>query len=264
LDGEITCSSSLSVGSTFKVRIKIKEGKAEIPKSKMDNRQVIGLSPDQIIPKILIAEDKEENRQLLVNILKPIGFDIRKAVDGKEAVEICKQWKPDLIWMDIRMPVMDGLEATRIIKASEQGKLTKIVAISAHALDEERKEIFDAGCDDFVGKPFKINELFEIMGKHLDLAYVYEEISAENEIKSLNTDVTLDLGPLGAELFAELSAAVDKTDATRIEEIAEQLKITEPALADSLHICARNFDYETIRIALQNETLRVVENPRNG
>ena len=251
MGGEITFTSISGVGSTFKAKITITEGTALDFNTRIKQSQIIGLAPGQIIPKILVAEDNEENRQLLVKILTQIGFNVQQAFNGKEAVEIFEQWKPNFIWMDIRMPFMDGLEATRIIKASEYGKQTKIVAISAHVLGEEREEIFDAGCEDFVGKPFKMNEIFDMMEKHLNLSYVYEDIIEENEIKLIPSDIPLNLSSLNVELFAELSKAVDKTDAMRIDEIAEQIKILEPALAEALKVCARNFDYETIRIALQ-------------
>ncbi len=92
---------------------------------------------------------------LLHKILEPFGFDIREAANGKEALEIFEQWHPDLIWMDIRMPVMDGLEATHRIKSTDAGLHTKIIAITAQALEEDRMQIMRAGCDDFIRKPYR-------------------------------------------------------------------------------------------------------------
>jgi Amt family ammonium transporter len=85
------------------------------------------------------------------------------------------QWRPHFIWMDVRMPVMDGLEATRRIKETEAGKSTHIVAITAHALEEEQAKILSAGCDDIVCKPFPLNQIFEVMSKHLRLKYVHTD-----------------------------------------------------------------------------------------
>ena len=123
MGGDITATSTEGVGSTFTVRIEIKEGKKELVKSELTTNRVIGLAPGQKNYRILVAEDIIENRQLLVKLLKLTGFDVKEAMNGKEAVEIAEQWKPDFIWMDIRMPVMDGLEATRIIKSGEAGKV---------------------------------------------------------------------------------------------------------------------------------------------
>jgi signal transduction histidine kinase/CheY-like chemotaxis protein len=253
LDGEITVRSSLGEGSTFCLKIKIKEGEEEL-KTEIPKRYVTGLEPEQgqNIPRILVAEDMEENRLLLVKLLKLIGLNVREAVNGKEVLEIFEEWKPDLIWMDIRMPVMDGLEATRLIKAAEQGKQTKIVALSAHVLGEERKDIFAAGCDDFVAKPFREMEIFDIMEKHLGLKYIYEEIEPEQNTPELPLNIVLNLHSLDTGLCSELNRAVTNTDAIKITEIAGRIKQKEPSLALALETCAKNFDYNTIRIALRN------------
>jgi CheY-like chemotaxis protein len=192
-----------------------------------------------------------ENRNLLVKVLKSTGFTVREAVNGREAVEIFKEWGPDFIWMDIRMPEMDGLEATRIIKATEPGKRTKIVAVSAHVLGEERKKIFAAGCDDFVGKPFKKGEIFDVMEKHLALKYVYEVKLSEKDDLNLTPEKVLNLSLLDTDLFFELNMAVINADAIRIKEIAEEIELKDQELGMALQNCAKNFDYESIRIALQ-------------
>ena len=141
----------------------------------MQQRRVIGLEAGQDIPRILVAEDKKASRTMLVKLLRTVGFQVREAIDGKEALDVFHQWQPDFIWMDIRMPVMDGLEATQRIKETEAGKSTVIAALTAHALEEEREQILAAGCDDFVRKPFREHEIFGVIGKHLGLKYVYED-----------------------------------------------------------------------------------------
>jgi len=125
------------------------------------------------------------------------------------------------------------------------------VALSAHVLGEERKEIFSAGCDDFVGKPFRENEVFDIMARHLALKYVYEDMQPEEAASAIASDISLNLSALSADLSSALSRAVTNTDATKITEIAEQINAKEPALAQALQILAKNFDYGTIRMALQ-------------
>ena len=256
MGGDITATSTEGVGSTFTVRIEIKEGKKELVKSELTTNRVIGLAPGQKNYRILVAEDIIENRQLLVKLLKLTGFDVKEAVNGKEAVEIAEQWKPDFIWMDIRMPVMDGLEATRIIKSGEAGQQIKIAALSAHVLSEERQEIFDAGCDDFLGKPFREIELFEMMQKHLALEYKFIESDIVGETEIDSSKIVLDLSVLDEDLLAELKKAVDNTNAIEISEIALKIKNQEPSLAKSLQVCAKNFDYEPIRTAIENHSLK--------
>ena len=251
LNGEITVTSSPGAGSVFKVRIRIEPGSEADMKTILSVKQVIGLKKGQNVPRILIAEDIKESRLLLSNLLKIVGFEVREAANGAEALEIFKEWKPDFIWMDIRMPVMDGLEATRLIKANKTGNETKIAALSAHVLGKERKKIFEAGCDDFAGKPFIENEIFEIMKKHLHVEYVYSDTLSKDEETEETAAITINLSSLDTEICDELYKAVNKTDANKISVIAERIKTKDPALAEALNVCAKNFDYKTIHNALE-------------
>jgi PAS domain S-box-containing protein len=180
MGGDITVASIEGKGSTFYFNMDIGKGRASDVEEKIPERCVIGLEPGQNIPRVLVAEDTETSRTLLVEILKSVGLDVQAAVNGKQAVEIFHKWRPHFIWMDVRMPVMDGLEATRRIKQTEAGISNPITALTAHALEEEKEVILAAGCDDFVRKPFRLNEIFEVMGKHLGLRYTYEDSGEED------------------------------------------------------------------------------------
>jgi CheY-like chemotaxis protein len=111
---------------------------------------------------------------LLVNILSPLGFEVQEAADGEQAIAVWLRWQPHLIWMDMRMPVMDGYEATRRIKATPQGQQTVIIALTASALEEDRAVILAEGCDDYIRKPFREKDLFEALTKHLGVRFAYE------------------------------------------------------------------------------------------
>ena len=254
MGGEIRCTSREGVGSTFLLSVRV-ELASEIPsQSDACTRSVVGLAPGQRVPRILVADDSTENRQLLVELFTKVGLDVRQAVNGLEAIEISNQWHPDLIWMDIRMQAMDGIEATRLIKADPHGSQTKIIALSAHVFRGERDEIIAAGCDDFVGKPYHEHELFEVMGKHLGLHYQYEESVAGHRSGPLVGCPCLELGSLNAEVLEELRKAATNTDAERIEEIAGGLMAAAPEQANALQRCAENFDYQAIHTALQKTT----------
>jgi len=127
------------------------------------------------IYKILAVDDKPINCQLLVKLLTPLGFEVKEAANGQEAIAIWEAWEPHLIFMDMRMPVMDGYEATKYIKAQVKGSATAVVALTASVLEEEKVIVLSAGCDDFIRKPFKENMIFEALTKHLGVTYIYEQ-----------------------------------------------------------------------------------------
>ena len=154
MGGDITVTSELGKGTTFNFSIQPQLGN-EIIGETSDKRQVIALAPNQPDYKILVVDDKPINRQLLVRLLVPLGFEVREASNGQEAIVMWEAWQPHLIWMDMRMPVMDGYEATKYIKSTTQGNATAIIALTASVLEQERAIILSAGCDDFMRKPFK-------------------------------------------------------------------------------------------------------------
>jgi PAS domain S-box-containing protein len=139
------------------------------------NCHVVALAPNQPNYRLLVVDDSDYNRQLLVKLLKPFGFEVRQATNGQEAVEIWDSYSPHLIWMDMRMPVMDGYEATKCIKSTTKGQATAVIALTASVWEEEKAVILSAGCDDFVRKPFQEQIIFDTMAKHLGVRYIYQE-----------------------------------------------------------------------------------------
>ncbi len=129
---------------------------------------------------MLIVDDVEDNRELLVQFLGPVGFEVRLACDGEQAVEEFDRWRPHLILMDFRMPVMDGREAIRRIRAAPGGEEPRIIAVTASALDENRQELLGIGADDFIGKPFQEAELFQKIQAHLGVEFLYAEDAADD------------------------------------------------------------------------------------
>jgi len=126
--------------------------------------------PASLQPKILAVEDHSTNRLFLVKMLKSMGFQVQEAENGQEAIDLWQIWQPDLILMDMRMPVMDGYTATQHIKSTPEGQKTIIIALTASAFEEQRQTVLTAGCDDFVRKPFRANTLFNVLCHHLKIA----------------------------------------------------------------------------------------------
>ena len=191
-------------------------------------------------PRILIAEDHADNRLLLHKLLEPLGIVIKDVGNGKEAVEQFKSWQPDLILMDMRMPIMDGIEATKIIKDLPNGMKTKIIAVTAHVFEEERQMVLDSGCDDFVRKPFNEMDLLNTIAKHLGIAYQYEEeaILTEEpcELSSEN------IHEFSRQFIEDLIKPLEELDSEACISVIRQ----NPALSDDIKTTAIRM-IETIR-----------------
>jgi PAS domain S-box-containing protein len=258
MGGDITVTSKEGGGSTFRFDMVIQMGDAsDIKKRAVQQRRVIGLDSDRDIPRILVAEDKDESRTLLVTFLQTVGFEVQAAANGQEAIDIFGQWRPDFIWMDMRMPVMDGYEATRRIRAMEteaSEKRVPIVALTAHALEEEQKQILDAGCTDVVRKPFHDQEIFAVIAKHLGLTYVYEKDPARAEYVKTEVQISpAQLAALPADLCRQLHKAVVRLDTRRTAELIEQLAGHEAQAAAAFQSLADDMQYHRILAYLENK-----------
>lgn len=176
MGGDISVTSQLGQGTTFLFQIQASLGKAISSYSPPSPGRVIGIAPGQVTYKLLVVDDKFVNRQLLRKFLEPLGFEIQEASNGQEAIDRWATWSPHLILMDMRMPIMDGYEATKQIKGTTQGQATAVIALTASVLEEERTVILSTGCDDFIRKPFREQTIFDTLKKHLGVAYLYAEI----------------------------------------------------------------------------------------
>jgi signal transduction histidine kinase/FixJ family two-component response regulator len=260
MGGDITLASKPGKGSTFYFYAEIKEGSASDIQEKIPKPGVVGLESGQDIPCVLVAEDVETNRMLLVKILKTVGFDVHEAVNGKQAVELFHKYKPHFIWMDIRMPVMDGLEATRRIKQAEAGKTTPIAALTAHALEEEKEVILAAGCDDFVRKPYCVEEIFEVMATHLGIRYIYDGKHEKPEPMGSDVEIGLEqLAALPADLLSRLHNAAVELDRDRILTLIEQIKTIDAHMATILERPVKKYALGPLV-----EMLKKIQSHKNG
>ncbi|MEG4231837.1 PAS domain S-box protein [Microcoleus sp. Pol11C3] len=180
MGGEISVSSTLGEGSSFTFTLPVSPISGVNVTPEENNRLVIGLAPGQGDHHILVVDDQAENRLLMVRLLTQLGLEVKEATNGQEAVQIWQQWQPDLTWMDIRMPVLDGYEATKQIRAMEDGQNSIIIALTAQASQSDRALALAAGCNDYISKPFGEQTLFLKMAEYLGLEYVYQEEETEN------------------------------------------------------------------------------------
>lgn len=178
MGGDLVVRSVFAKGSVFTAFCPFEEGHQEFAAQKEEARRVLGLTPG-IGPKtILVVDDKEISRRYVVELLAFVGFKTLEAVNGEEALVVCKKKKPDLVLMDMRLPVLDGYEATRRLKSTSAGKKIPVIAVSASAFEEERNAILATGADKFISKPFRECELFEEIKRLLGIEYRYAEEAA--------------------------------------------------------------------------------------
>lgn len=258
MGGDLSVSSKVGRGTIFKFDIAVIVVDAAALEGKQPTHRVIALEPDQPCYRVLIVDDKPVNRQLLIQLLNPLGFQLREASNGKEAIDVWETFEPHLIWMDMRMPIMDGYEATRQIKSTTKGKATAIIALTASVMQEERAVVLSAGCDDFLCKPFREEDLFAVMHKHLGVRYVYEERGAtSNSTKSrLNIKDSLNLSTLAdipQELLANLVNAANLADMKEIDQYINEIRSYNITLADALAVLANDFDYGKIVTLVQGD-----------
>lgn len=252
MGGDIAVSSKQGKGCTFRFRIDIEEGNDTVFKAwAAQQRRVIGLAPGQDVPRILVVEDMEESRKLLTKLLRTIGFQVEEVVNGQDAIEKWHQWQPHLIWMDKRMPIMDGYQAATKIKNAPGGKGTVILALTASAFAEDRQNAVEHGCDDFVLKPFREYEIFDMIRKYLGVQYVYakeDEGSKPAVAKEKMSDENLaaTIKDLPDDLIARLKRATELSDAAMIDRLIDDIRLQNAALGDAFSSLAENFAYDQI------------------
>lgn len=257
MEGEISVSSVLGSGTIFRFEIKVSLAdamnvitKQVNPHHLSEGRRVVRLQPDQPQYRILIVEDRWENRLLLVKLLEPLGFAVREAENGLEGISLWESWEPHLILMDMRMPVMDGYEATKHIKNTVKGQATAIVALTASAFEENRSVVLAAGCDDFIRKPLQASEILLRIGQHLGVKYVYSEEEPATSSPVLAMDLeefaNSTLTTMPKDWVLQLHQAALSVDAELIFQILEQIPTPNPEFETFLADLVNNFRFDRI------------------
>lgn len=259
MGGDINLYTKTDQGSMFKFYIKAGLAGPENIYNKKKSPKIIGLQQGQPKYRILIVDDRWDNRQLLVKLLKPLGFSICEAENGRQAVKLWKKWEPHLIWMDMRMPVMDGYEAVKQIKSNIKGQATAVIALTASAFEDERSVVMSAGCDDFLRKPFRQSDIFLLMQKHIGVKYEYEEQIKEKNKPSPDKNIisSLCFAKLDPELLISLEKAAIEGDMTAMDKLIEQIRLDDEQIAYGLAQLAQNFEYSKILLYIKNENPRV-------
>ncbi len=247
LGGHLSVRSQVGCGTCFEFDLQATPATTAQPEAFNSEHPVIGLAPDQPDYRLLIVDDLTDNRELLKQLLAPLGFQIRTAADGAAAIACWQQWQPQLIWMDIRMAGLDGCEATRQIRALEaahpHGPRTRIIALTASVLDEQRASVLAAGCDDFLSKPWLADKILDKLAQHLGVEYRYSTAcSPEPTVVSAHQALAPQaFQALPPPWVAQLYQAANAVDDDRIRELLALLSPEHGELVQAIDHLVENF-----------------------
>jgi CheY-like chemotaxis protein len=250
MGGTIQIRSTPGQGSCFRMEIPVEPAREfEVMVSTVEPQEVIGLETGQPAYRVLIVEDEQENWMVLKRLLQSVGFPVRIAQDGAQGVEGFREWRPHFIWMDLRMPVMNGFDAARRIRELEGGREVKIAAVTASGFADQRSEALAAGMDDYVSKPYRPSEIFECMERQLGVRY-RRRVAPAAAGPSVGVRPE-DLAALPHELRAELREALVALDVERISAAIDCVSQRNAPLGSALARCASRYAYTAM--------LRVIE-----
>ncbi|MFS8119685.1 MAG: response regulator, partial [Microcoleus sp.] len=246
MGSQIRVQSILNQGSIFYFEVGVQLPQAVCLASELPKQRVIGIAPGQPTYRILVVEDVEENRRLLVKLLTSVGFDVREATEGVEALSLWESWSPDLIWMDLRMPIMDGYTVTKRIREHPNGQETFIIALTASAFEEEREKALMAGCDDFMSKPFQEGLVFDKLAQHLGVEYIYTVVGKNSQKLGVDYLSPEELAVMSSQWLEEMYQAAYDVDFEVMNELIKQIPASQSTLSSALIDCVNNFKYDQV------------------
>ena len=254
MGGIITVRSKVDSGTTFAFDIPVTAVDTAAIELVPPPRRAIALEPNQPRYRILIVDDRSDNRQLLIKLLAGFEFELKEARNGAEAIDLWSSFEPHLIFMDMWMPVMDGHEATKRIKATVKGQATAIIAVSAANAEEARTLTVSDDCDDFIHKPFRDTEIFATLHKHLGVRYIYDESESVPEPTQIEAPTPETLAALPADWLASLEKATIECDLELILIQIDQIRDRDPSLGNALAELANEFQFNKILALIHPET----------
>ncbi|MDM8548845.1 ATP-binding protein, partial [Desulfobacterales bacterium HSG2] len=264
MGGDLTLTSQGIPGQgslfSFDVEITIVEPALADTVSTMPAKRVIGLEKGQPVYRILVADDHEPSRRFLIKLLTalgdpPSGFELREARNGQEAVEIWEEWHPHLIWMDIEMPIMNGYEAIRRIRSEIRNLKseiqTVIIAFTASSHEEDKEAILKAGCDDFLRKPARETEIFELMAKYLGVRYICEDGIQEEAGESAEELTAEAISALSSDWLSAFREAAEDVNSEAAGTLIRQIEEDHFILAKKLTDLVNDFRFDILQTLME-------------
>jgi CheY-like chemotaxis protein len=256
MGGDMHVTSTVGLGTTFSFDIQVEVTAVADLTAEQPTNRAIALQPGQQRLRMLIVDDKQDNRQLLFELLNPFGFDLLEAENGQEAVDIVERWKPHLIWMDMRMPVMDGYEATEKIRELKTSlPYPVVIAVTASVFEENRAAVMAIGCDDIVVKPFQEEDIVAMLQKHLDVKFLYASEEMSTTISSLDkvkpSLKTEDFNTLSQEILTQLKASVATLEMDTVLAVIEDIREQNQPLAEALKQLVEGYRFDKLQKLLE-------------
>lgn len=255
MGGKIEVNSQVNVGTTFSFRIPLQLVHQDpTEKAPLIRHNVISLVPGQPQYRILVVDDKSTSRLLLLKLLSSVGFEVCEAENGQDALKLWDSWEPHLIWMDMQMPIMNGYEATKCIRSSLKGQATIIIALTASAFEEHRHLTLSAGCNDYLRKPLRQEEIFAKIKQYLGVEYIYDNGSLSHLKMIEPAAKRKEEGSLNLDLFKTMPSAwlnqleeiASRGDDTALLTLIQQLPYEGHSLVEPLTHLVENFRFDRI------------------
>jgi PAS domain S-box-containing protein len=242
MGGTISLESDGDSGTKFIITLELKKSEVAAPSRYQTTQNIIGIEPTER-KRMLVVDDVLTNRMLVKLMFEDIGFEIKEAESGEEALEIFKEWPADFIWMDIKMKGLDGYETAQLIRQEPGGKVVKIAAFTAGLLNDESERFDTSSCDYFVPKPYSKQQLFDVVKEALDVTYIYEE--EQNITERVDFDVDM-IKTVSAEEVDAIIKAAEKSSGIKVKKSLETIKEKSPQLYAHLKGFASKYDFEAI------------------
>ncbi|MBK7994192.1 MAG: response regulator [Blastocatellia bacterium] len=248
MGGELFLVCQLGKGCEFSFEITLPETKEII---QVETRKVIALEEGQAAYRVLVVDDALENCQLLDMMLSPIGFLVKQASNGQEAVKIWQSWQPQIILMDLQMPLMDGYGATKKIRdLEEKNNATIIIAFTANVFDHSKEKILASGFNDLIVKPFREIEIFEKFTKHLSIKFKFESSLPTLVTENLETKEQIftskRLSMLADEFISKLERALIVGDNKMAQQVIEEIAVQDKNLAEEMSKMVKNLQIDEL------------------